>query len=98
MTLLEAAHAHTARLRSIARAQGLDPIDAEDAVQEAFARFIELGPRITTLDEARAFLATVVVNLARNARRRHHKKKTHVPIGPIEDTSPLPDQRIDTEQ
>lgn len=104
MDLLEAASStYAARLRAIARAQGLDPFDAEDAVQEAFARFIELGAgaRVESLDEARAFLAVVVTNIARNARRRHHRKRPHGSlelIAAVEDVAPLADQRIDTEQ
>ena len=96
--MIEAVHGYAPRLRAIAQARGLSAIDAEDVVHEAFARFIELAPRLATIDEARAFLATVVMNLARNARRRHHRKKPHVAMAPIEDPSPLPDQQLDTEQ
>src|SRR5687767_14774829 len=91
------------RLRAIARAQGIAPADAEDAVQEAFARFLELGAarKIATLDEARAYLAVVVINTARNARRRHFRRKPHASIDPtldLADDAPPIDQRIDTEQ
>ena len=104
MDLLEAvSKTYAARLFAIARARGLDPSDAEDAVQEAFARFIELGAskKIATLDEARAFLAVVVMNFAKNARRRHHKKRPHIgldSIAKLEDGATPPDERLDTEQ
>ena len=104
MDLLEAvSKTYSARLFAIARAQGLDPSDAEDAVQEAFARFIELGAseKVSTLDEARAFLAVVVMNFAKNARRRHHRKRPHVgldSIAKLEDSAALADERLDSEQ
>jgi len=68
-------------LASAARAEGLTGEDAVDAVQEAFARFCVL-PEARALvghcDEARAFLHVVVVNTARNMRRRHHRAREHV--------------------
>jgi RNA polymerase sigma-70 factor, ECF subfamily len=104
MDLLEAAFTSSVdRLRSIARARGLGPSDAEDAVQDAFARFLELGAKrkISTVDEARAFLAVVVVNFARNARRRHHRKRPHLEVDRVaglRDPTPLADERIDDEE
>ncbi|HWO24742.1 MAG TPA: sigma-70 family RNA polymerase sigma factor [Kofleriaceae bacterium] len=74
-------HATAGRLAAAARAEGLTGEDAVDAVQEAFARFCAL-PEARALagrdDEARAFLHVMVVNTARNMRRRHHLAREHV--------------------
>ncbi len=103
MDLLAAvSESYRARLRALAQAQGLGPDDANDAVQEAFSRFLELGAarRVSTLDETRAYLAVVVTNAARNMRRRHHRRKAHVTFDPtfsLADPNPLPDEQLDAE-
>lgn len=73
-------HEHRARLASVARAEGLRPADAFDAVQEAFGTFLKL-PDAARLagapDEARGVLMAIVRNLARNARRRAAEARPH---------------------
>jgi RNA polymerase sigma-70 factor, ECF subfamily len=63
--------------------EGLTSDEAMDAVQEAFATFLGL-PQARTLAEHRedagAFLAVIVRNAARNARRRHHRARPHTDI------------------
>jgi RNA polymerase sigma-70 factor (ECF subfamily) len=71
-----------ARLAALARQQGLTSEDAKDAVQEAFSTLLRLRPP-GDIDEARAcadcpLLSTLVVNAARNMRRRHHRALPHL--------------------
>jgi RNA polymerase sigma-70 factor (ECF subfamily) len=79
------ARTHARRLAAVARGEGLDTVDALDAVQEAFHTFLQL-PQARELagrdapDETRALLSTIVRHAARNLRRRHHRAKTHVPV------------------
>ena len=65
-------HDHRQHLLGVARAEGLGPEDAFDAVQEAFGTFLTL-PAARTLvaahDDSRALLVVVTRNLARNRRR-----------------------------
>ncbi|HEU4535761.1 MAG TPA: sigma-70 family RNA polymerase sigma factor [Polyangiaceae bacterium] len=72
--------AHRARLLEIARAQGLGADDALDAAQEAFVSFLAL-PQARTLaletDDAAKVLSVLAKNVARNARRRHHRARPH---------------------
>lgn len=87
------AREHTRRLAGVAQREGLVGDDAVDAVQEAFVTFLQLPQaRAMASDDADvfAFLATIVRNAARNARRRHHRTRPHVPI---EDT-PLVDDGL----
>lgn len=69
-----------ARLFAVARNQGLDPEDARDAVQEALSSFVALARArdlcAASVDSA-AYLTALVVNIARNMRRRHHRRKPH---------------------
>ena len=67
---------HRNLLANVARQGGLTSDEALDAVQEAFATFIE-NPEWRTLRDpaaARALLASLVKNKARNARRLHSRK------------------------
>lgn len=77
------AREQTDRLAEIAAREGLSADEAMDAVQEAFATFITL-PQARSLaeqrDEVSAFLAVIVRNAARNARRRHHRARPHAPL------------------
>lgn len=77
------ARAHTTGLVALARAEGLPAEDALDEVQDAFHRFL-MRPDAATLaaspEEARALLATLVRNGARNRRRRHSLVRPHEPI------------------
>lgn len=65
-------HDHRGRLVAVARAEGLGPEEAFDAVQEAFHSFLTL-PAARTLvdarDDSRNLLVAVTRNLARNRRR-----------------------------
>lgn len=77
------AREHTDALVSVAVREGLPAEDAMDAVQEAFTTFLTL-PQARQLAEHRedadALLAVLVRNAARNARRRHHRARPHVPV------------------
>lgn len=74
------AQAHLPALAAIARREGLAPVDALDAVQDAFHVFLHL-PKARSLldepDEARVLLGVLVRNAARNLRRRHHRALPH---------------------
>ncbi len=53
------------------------PIDAEDAVQQAFCRVFELPTRrIREVRDVRAWLASVVRSVALNALRGEHRERT----------------------
>jgi RNA polymerase sigma-70 factor (ECF subfamily) len=72
--------AQRAELAALARRQGLGPEEALDCVHDAFCTFLELGLRGALpedLSEHRALLAGIVVNTARNKRRRHHLARPH---------------------
>jgi RNA polymerase sigma-70 factor, ECF subfamily len=64
---------------SIAREQGLGPEDARDAVQEAFTKLLELprARRVRNTEELRALISVLVLNVARNMRRRHFRARPH---------------------
>jgi RNA polymerase sigma-70 factor (ECF subfamily) len=74
------ARQHTRALSGIARAEGLSPDDALDAVQEAFQTFLAL-PEARTLigqeQDSRRLLSTIVRNAARNMRRRAFRRLPH---------------------
>jgi len=73
-------HEHRARLAAVARGEGLRPADAFDVVQEAFGRFLQrpdAGRLAEAPDEAHRVLATIVRNLARNARRLASAARPH---------------------
>jgi RNA polymerase sigma-70 factor (ECF subfamily) len=80
-------------LAALARAEGLSPEDAVDAVQDGLCTL--LGQ---TLPEDPAewapLLATIVKNAARNKRRRHHLARPHVEL----DTQPLLDDSLATDE
>ncbi|MCA9590831.1 MAG: sigma-70 family RNA polymerase sigma factor [Myxococcales bacterium] len=72
----ELATRHRAKLVRVARAEGLSPEEALDAVQDGFVTFVERPewhdlPRETP--DAERLLATLVRNQARNQRRRHSR-------------------------
>jgi RNA polymerase sigma-70 factor, ECF subfamily len=84
------AQRHTRQLMGVATHEGLGTDDALDAVQEAFATFLNL-PQARALveapDDTAAFLSAIVRNAARNARRRHHRAVPHVAVTQV----PIPD-------
>jgi len=90
------AREHTRRLAGVAQREGLAGDDAIDAVQEAFVTFLQL-PQARSMSyvdaDVFAFLGVIVRNAARNARRRHHRTRPHVPI----EDNPMPDDGISTD-
>lgn len=65
-------HDHRKQLIAVARAEGLGPEDAFDAVQEAFGSFLTLPAARSLVDareDSRNLLCAVTRNLARNRRR-----------------------------
>jgi RNA polymerase sigma-70 factor (ECF subfamily) len=77
--------AERARLAGLARREGLSAEDAFDCVHDAFCTFLQLAVRgeLATNDHA-ALLAGIVVNGARNKRRRHHLARPHEQIDDVE--------------
>jgi RNA polymerase sigma-70 factor (ECF subfamily) len=80
--LLEAlsriARAERVALAALARREGLGPEDAFDCVHDAFCTFLQMALRGEVVHgEHAALLATIVVNNARNKRRRHHLARPH---------------------
>jgi RNA polymerase sigma-70 factor (ECF subfamily) len=67
-------------LAALARRQGLGAEDALDCVHDAFCTFLQKGLRAELPADAAEhppLLAGIVVNLARNKRRRHHLARPH---------------------
>lgn len=84
----DVARRESTRLVAIARAEGLVRDDALDAVQDALATLLRFAgaERIAAdPDELRRYLAALVRNHARNARRRHHRARPHVDVDHIDD-------------
>ena len=77
------ARAHASRLAAVARREGLSGADALDVVQDAFHTLLARPDQEALRDrpdDAANVLAAIVRNAARNARRRHHRAKPHVPL------------------
>jgi RNA polymerase sigma-70 factor (ECF subfamily) len=75
---------HLARL---ARREGLNPEDALDCVHDAFCTFLRLVLDRELPDDVAEhahLIAGIVVNTARNKRRRHHLARPHHAIDAIE--------------
>jgi RNA polymerase sigma-70 factor, ECF subfamily len=73
-------HDHRGRLLAVARAEGLGPEDAFDAVQEAFGTFLTLPAArslVDARDDASSLLCAVTRNLARNQRRLATHARPH---------------------
>lgn len=82
-----------ARLAVLARREGLGAEDALDCVHDAFCTFLQLrlrGDLPADVGEHAPFLAGIVVNAARNKRRRHHLARPHAPLDgePLADVGP----------
>ncbi|MGO9836621.1 MAG: RNA polymerase sigma factor [Polyangiaceae bacterium] len=74
-------------LARLARRQGLGAEDALDCVHDAFCTFLQLALRGELPDDIGdhgPLLAGIVVNTARNRRRRHHLARPHHPLDAIE--------------
>jgi RNA polymerase sigma-70 factor (ECF subfamily) len=73
-------------LAGLARQAGLSAEDALDCVHDALCKLLELGQRgelpPPPLDRA-SFLAGMVVNAARNRRRRHEVSRPHEPADAV---------------
>ena len=69
-----------AELAALARREGLGAEDALDCVHDALCTFLQLGLRgglPADVAEHAPLLAGIVVNTARNLRRRHHITRPH---------------------
>lgn len=80
-------------LARLARREGLGAEDALDCVHDAFCTFLHLaqsGELSAEIDEHGSLLAGIVVNTARNKRRRHHLARPHHAIDAIEPSSDWP--------
>jgi RNA polymerase sigma-70 factor (ECF subfamily) len=76
-----------AHLAGLARREGLGPEDAVDCVHDAFCTFLEMALRSDAPADAAehpALVAGIVVNTARNKRRRHHLARPHRELGAFE--------------
>jgi RNA polymerase sigma-70 factor (ECF subfamily) len=74
------------RLAGLARREGLGAEDALDCVHDAFCTFLQMGQRGELPPDASehpGLLAGIVVNTARNKRRRHHLARPHHEIEAI---------------
>jgi RNA polymerase sigma-70 factor, ECF subfamily len=68
------------RLAGLARREGLGAEDAVDCVHDAFCTFLEMALRGEAPGDAAErvrLVAGIVVNTARNKRRRHHLARPH---------------------
>jgi RNA polymerase sigma-70 factor (ECF subfamily) len=84
---------HRVDLTGVARREGLRPEDALDCVHDAFCTFLELAVRRTLPSDHAAhapLLTAIVVNTARNKRRRHHLARHHEAIDALELDADLP--------
>lgn len=90
---------HARKLAAVARAEGLRPEDALDAVQDALRTFLLLPQARSLVDDAEEsakLLGVLVRNAARNARRRAHRAVPHVPLDPERaDELPPADELVD---
>jgi RNA polymerase sigma-70 factor (ECF subfamily) len=91
--LARVVHQQRAALAGLARREGLAPEDALDCVHDAFCTFLQLaqsGKLPASPLEHAPFLAGIVVNMARNLRRRHHLARPHHPLEAIEPSADGP--------
>ena len=65
-----------------------DPIAAEDVVQDVFLSLLRLSGRLKFTGSLRGYLATCVVNNARNIMRAHRRH----PVGGLDEVDPIPAQ------
>jgi RNA polymerase sigma-70 factor (ECF subfamily) len=72
---------HRTELVGLARREGLGAEDALDCVHDAFCTFLDRALKSAGSEQPGGeLLAGMVVNLARNKRRRHHLAVRHEPI------------------
>ncbi|MGH7293706.1 MAG: RNA polymerase sigma factor [Polyangiaceae bacterium] len=85
--LARVVHAQRASLAGLARREGLGAEDALDCVHDAFCTFLQIGlggGLPADASEHPALLAGIVVNTARNKRRRHHLARPHRALDAID--------------
>jgi RNA polymerase sigma-70 factor (ECF subfamily) len=86
-----------AALAGLARREGLGAEDAVDCVHDALCGFLELtqrGDLAVPPPEQASFLAGMVVNAARNRRRRHPVARAHVTLDAVEDEDDRPSTEV----
>jgi RNA polymerase sigma-70 factor (ECF subfamily) len=84
-----------AALAALARREGLGAEDAFDCVHDACCTFLELALRDQLEPgDPGAYLAGIVINNARNKRRRHHLAKPHQSIEALEPDSGGPSTEV----
>jgi RNA polymerase sigma-70 factor, ECF subfamily len=94
------ARGHTTALALLARSEGLGPVEALDAVQEAFVTVLRMPGARALGDvpgEGRALMGALVRNAARNMRRRHYRARPHAELdaeGGLVDALPSVDDLI----
>ncbi len=91
--LARVVHEERAPLASLARREGLSPEDALDCVHDAFCTFLQLALDAklpAAAAEHAPFMAGIVINTARNLRRRHHLARPHRALDAIEPRSDVP--------
>lgn len=81
---------HADALYRLALAQLQSREDAEDAVQDAFAKYLTSAPDFADAEQERAWLARVTVNLCRDQLRKR-KHRGYVPLDDLAETLPTPD-------
>lgn len=89
--LTHAVREQRAALAGLGRREGLGAEDALDCVHDALCTFLERALKGELPDAPAAFgdlLAGMVVNTARNKRRRHHLAVRHEPIEAIDEIEP----------
>jgi RNA polymerase sigma-70 factor, ECF subfamily len=80
-------------LAGLARREGLGPEDALDCVHDAFCTFLKValaGELPSDVTEHAMLLPGIVVNAARNKRRRHHLARPHHAIDALALSSAAP--------
>lgn len=84
------------KVRAIVRRHGVASQDADDVVQEAFAR-LEAYTRKQELHSQEAFLVTTAVNVSRDQARRRERAPTccaALDLEAIRDTAPQPEEQL----
>ncbi len=98
-TLARVVRERRAELVALARREGLGAEDALDCVHDAFCTFLRLAAQDELPADVTAHAALVagmVVNTARNKRRRHHLARPHQAIETLEpsDGGPSPETLV----
>ena len=94
------ARRHTRAMAAIARAEGLSPEDALDAVQDAFRTFLDLPQAREVVGEpeaSRRLLSAIARNAARNMRRRAFRRLPHEDLAGedrLADSAPGADEQL----